>query len=110
MLDWIFILLLVIGIILVLLIVFEDFGIFWDTTFILTSILIMFILAISVMDIETPYTLYNATSGNIEEGFHSLQSTTSPFISYFFMMIATIMMIYFVGYILGPAIYKKWMR
>jgi len=100
----------VIGILLVLLIVFEDFGIFWDTTFILTSILIMFILAISVMDIETPYTLYNATSGAIEEGFHTAQSTTSPFISYFFMMIAVIMMIYFVGYILGPAIYKKWMR
>jgi len=110
MLDWLFIMLLVIGILLLLLIVFEDFGIYWDTIFIMLVIIIMWTLAASVMDIETPYTIYNATSGNIETGYHTTQSSIAPYISYLFMFFGTVMMIYFVGYILGPAIYKKWMR
>ena len=110
MLDWLFIMLLVLAILLVLLSVFENFGIFWDTTFLILSIILWFTLGASIMDIESPYTLYNATSGNVETGYHTVQSSVSPYLSYLFMFMGAVMIIYFVGYILGPAIRKKWMR
>jgi len=110
MLDWLFIMLLVISILLVLLSVEFDLGIYWNTVFIIVSILLFFILAASVMDIESPYSIYNATSGNIETGYHTVQSDVSPYLSYLFMLFGVVMVIYFVGYIFVPAIYKKWMR
>jgi hypothetical protein len=110
MLDWLFIILLVIAILLVLLVVFEDFGIYWDMIFILVSIIIFFTLSASIMDIETPYSLYNATSGNIETGYHTVQSDISPYLSYLFMFFGAVMVIYLVMYFLGPAIAKRWMR
>lgn len=110
MLDWLFIMLLVIAILLLLITIFDDLGIFWNSTFIIISIVIFLTLGASVMDIESPYSLYNATSGNIEEGYHTTQSSVAPYMSYLFMFFAVVMLIYFVAYILGPAIYKRWMR
>ena len=74
------------------------------------SILLWFLLAASIQEIEIPYQMYNGTSGNIETGYHVFSSPISPFMVYLFMGFGAIMTIYFVGYILGPAIAKKWMR
>lgn len=110
MIDWIFIMLLMLAILLMILTISTDFGVFWDIVFIMSSIIIWFTLAVSVMDLESPYTLYNATSGNIETGYHTTQSSVAPYISYLFILFGAVMMVYFVGYILGPAIKKAWMR
>lgn len=110
MLDWLFIMLLVIAVLLTLITIFEDLGIYWNSMFIITSIIIFLTLGASVMDIESPYSIYNATSGNIETNYHTTQSSVAPYLSYLFMFFAIAMVIYFVGYILGPAIMKKWMR
>ena len=77
MLDWLFIILLVIAVLMILLVISTDLGIFWDTIFILSSIIIFFTLGASVMDIESPYTIYNATSGNVETGYHTVQSSVA---------------------------------
>ena len=110
MLDWLFIILLVLAILFVLINIEFDLGIFWNVVLILSSIIIFFTLAASVMYIESPYSIYNATSGDIETGYHITQSTISPYISYLFIFFGAVMMIYFVGYIFVPAILKKWMR
>jgi len=110
MLDWLFIMFFVIAVLFILLVLTTDFGIFWDVVFILGSIIIFFTLSASVMYIESPYSIYNATSGNIETGYHTLQSDVSPYISYMFIFFGAVMIIYFVGYIFSTAIYKKWMR
>ncbi len=110
MLDWIFIILLMMAILFTILSIVTDWGIFWNVVFIIGAIILFFTLGGGVMDIETPYTMYNSTSGNIEEGFHTTQSSTSPYISYVFNFMAIVMMLYFVGYIFYPAIKKAWMR
>jgi len=110
MLDWLFIMLLVLTIILTLMSIEFDLGIFWNITFITISMILWLLLAASIQEIEIPYQMYNATSGNIETGYHIFSSPISPYLMYLFFMFAAIMLIYFVGYILGPAIMKKWMR
>jgi len=102
--------LLVFAILFVLLSIEFDFGPYWNVIFILTSVVIFFLLAASVMEIEIPWQMYNATSGNVETGYHTFSSPISPYLSYLFMLFGIVMMIYFVGYILGPAIMKKIMR
>ena len=110
MLDWLFIMLLVIAILLILLCIEFEFGPFWDMILPTICITLLFILGASVMDIESPYSIYNGTSGQIETGYHTVQSDVSPYISYLFSMIGIIMVIYFIGYVLFPALHKKWMR
>jgi len=111
MLDWLFIILLVLAILFVLISIEFDLGIYWNIIMILSSIIIFFTLAASVMDIESPYSIYNATSGNIETGYHVTQSSISPYISYLFMFFGAVMLIYFVGYVFIPVILKnKWLR
>jgi len=110
MLDWIFIILLMIALLFTILCIVTDWGIFWNVVFIIGAIILYTTLAAGVMSIETPYTMYNSTSGNIEEGFHTTQSSVSPYISYVFYFMSIVMMIYFVGYIFYPAIKKAWMR
>lgn len=110
MLDWLFMMLFVVCIILTLLCIEFDLGIFWNTGFITMSIILWYLLAASIMQIEIPYQMYNGTSGNIETGYHTFSSPVSPYIVYLFTAFGSIMMIYFIGYILGPAIAKKWMR
>ena len=115
MLDWMFIMLLVIAIVLTLLVIFDfkmgyDLGIFWNSAFITLSIILWFTLAASQMEIEIPYQMYNATSGFIETGYHIFRSPISPYISYFFSGMGMIMMVYFVMYIYYMAIKKPWVR
>lgn len=110
MLDWLFIILLMMAIMFTLLSIITDWGIYWNVVFIIGAIILFFTLGAGIMSIETPYTMYNATSGNIEEGFHTTQSSVSPYMAYVFNFMAIAMMLYFVGYIFYPAIKKAWMR
>ena len=97
MLDWIFIMLLVIAVLLILMsIEFQENG-FWCLISIVLSATIFYILALSIMEIEIPWQMYNATSGNIETGYHTFSSPVSPFLVYIFAGLGTIMMIYLVA-------------
>ena len=81
-----------------------DMETFWNFTFILIDIVLWFLLAAGIMELERPWTAYNATSGVVESGYEIFTSPLSPYLTYFFSMMGTIMVIYFVGYLLGPAI------
>ena len=81
MIDWIFIVLLMIALLFTILSIVTDWGIYWNVVFIIGSTILYLALAGGVMSIETPYTIYNSTSGNIEEGFHTTQSNVSPYMT-----------------------------
>ena len=113
MLDWMFIILLIMAIIFMILALEHYKDKFWSVIFTLIDTVIWFILAASVLEIERGWQMYNASSGQIETGIHIISSKVSPELVYFFMMFGAIMMIYGIGYILGPLIYethfkKKW--
>ena len=107
MVDWLFIMFLVIAFLLTLLVLILDLEFFWKTTFVMIAIVLWFLLAASIMEIEIPYTAFNSTSGQIETGSHIFSSKISPYIVYFFQMIAIILMIYFVAYIFGPELMDR---
>jgi len=95
MIDWMFIIILMFAFIFMLFsIVFEDK--FWKTTFIVVDIFLWFLLAATVMEIEIPYTAYNATSGQLEDGYHVFTGKVGVYLPYFFAMFASIMIIFFV--------------
>jgi len=107
MIDWMFIMFVLMAIMFMMLAIqYHDKSIFWCTTFTLIDTVIWFLLAASVLEIEMPYALYNVSSNNVETGIQIYTSKVAPEMVYFFMLMGTIMMIYGVGYILGPTIYK----
>ena len=110
MLDWLFMFFFVIAILLFFICITQDLGVYWNTILVLLNIIIWYILSASVMTIEIPYEIYNASSSQIETGYHNFTSPVSFYLVYFFMLMAVIMIFYFIGYILYPAIYQKWMR
>lgn len=67
---------------------------FWGFVFILVSTVMWFILAASILETETTYEMFNATSGNIETGIHRYTSKTAPEMVYFFQMMAIVSMIF----------------
>jgi len=70
---------------------------FWNLICIVLSIVIFFILSLSVHEITEPYQIYNATSGNIETGYQTIHLIENTLLSYIFMGLAVIMMIYFIA-------------
>lgn len=110
MLESLFIILFVLAILLMLICIEVDWGIFWNSTFIVVDIVLWFLLAASVMEIERPYEMYNATSGFIETGYHTFSSPISPYLTYFFSLFGIIMMIYFVMYYFYEISKKKWLK
>ena len=83
---------------------------FWSFILTLLSTVIWFILAASILETETPYQLFNATSGNIETGVHTYSSKVSPEMVYFFQMMAIIMFLFniFVSYLGLAGVVKSW--
>jgi len=59
------------------------------------------------MEIEIPYQMYNATSGNIESGYHVFTSPISPFITYLLAGFGVIMTIYLVAMVFDKYINYK---
>ena len=110
MIDWLFVMFLMLAILFATVSIFHDSGFFWNIIFILISIILFFILAVGIMSIETPYQMYNATSGNIETGYHTYYLIENIWYSYLFYMFAVIMMIYSVAYVyiyIGERDYMK---
>lgn len=96
MLDWMFIILFVLAVLLIL-IAIADFSAFWSLTSITMSIVIWFILGLGVLRMETEYTVYNVTSEQIESGLHSYTPVTNVFISYLFSYMFTgVLIIYLI--------------
>lgn len=108
--ELLFVVFLMMAILFMLMCIELDFGIFWNATFILTDIILWLLLAASVMMIERPYEMYNATSGLIETSYHTFQSPVSPYISYLFGLFSIIMIIYFWMYLYYEISKKKWLK
>lgn len=115
MIDWMFIIFILMAILFMMLAIEyrHSESKFWCVTFIFIDSVIWYLLAASVLEIEMPFALYNASSNNIETGSHIFTSKVAPEMLYFFMMMGSIMVVYGVGYIFGPLIYevifkKKW--
>lgn len=94
MMELMFIMLLVFAILFIVFAIEFEHNSFWNLISIVLSAVLWFILALSVMQIERPYEIYNASSGVVETGYHTFTSPVSPFISYIFMGMGVIMMIY----------------
>jgi formate hydrogenlyase subunit 3/multisubunit Na+/H+ antiporter MnhD subunit len=93
MLDIIFIVLVVFAILLMLYAISER-----NTALCIIDSIFWFILALfMIQGIETPYTMFNSTSGNIESGMNIVTSNLSP-ISYLFMGLGAIMFILFITF------------
>ncbi len=104
MLDWMFALLFMLGILFIIISLANQSNAFWNIVPLVFAIALFFILALSQMEIEIPYTIFNASSGNIETGYQTFTSPISPFLSYIFVAIAILLMIYLVA-----MIYDKYM-
>jgi len=100
MLETMWIILLIIAIILILVIAdleFNDFPYYWPLMLTLLDIIIWFVLAASVFEIESPWEMYNVSSNSIETGIYIVSSKVSPEMSYFCLMMAVSMSMY-MGY------------
>jgi len=95
MLDIIAIILILLAIILMIYGISERSILFTFITAVLWLIIALFML----QGIEVPYQMYNATSGNIETGVHTIQTNLDP-LSYLFMGFGAIMFIVTVTFML----------
>lgn len=90
-------------IIAILLILFAIILLFYAITerspaFCLLDAILWLILAVILLQgIETPYQMYNASSGNIETGVHTIKDNLIP-ITYLFEGVAIIMFILFITF------------
>ena len=98
-----FILLFALAILMVLLSIGLQDVPYWNLMCIFLSIVLFMILAAGVYEIEVPYTAFNATSGQIEDGITSVYSETNIYLSYLFWMFAVIMFVYFIAMVFDAA-------
>jgi len=102
MLDWMFMLFVVIAVIFIFLsITLSENEPFWKILFITLSSVMWFILALSNLNIETPYTLYNSTTGITEMEYSPYIDEGSLYLTYFFGLMAVLCMIYLIVLIFG---------
>ena len=64
---------------------------------IITAILWLIIAVFMLQGVEVPYEMFNATSGNIESGVHTIQTNLDP-LSYLFTGFGAVMFILFVTF------------
>lgn len=98
MLDWMFILLLIMAVLFMLLSVEKHEDFFWCITFSLVDIVLWYILSGAVLEIEVPYQIYNISSGAIETGVDKITTETNIALTNLFQMFAFIMMVFSVVY------------
>ena len=96
MLDWMFVCVLILAILLMLMIIMfeDDIQPQWLIGLVILDVMIWWSLASGQFEIEQPYQMYNATSGQIETGYHIFSSKTSPALFYIFLAPGVIMFIY----------------
>lgn len=100
-----FIMLLIFAILLMICSIQLENHAFWNIIMIVVSVPLWFILGLAQMEIEIPYQIFNNSSGNIETSYQVFTSPISPFLTYFFMGIGLIMMIYLIA-----MVYDKWIN
>ena len=104
-----FVILLVIAILLLMFAVGFDDNPFWNLTSIVLGIPIWFILGLGQLELEESYVAYNASSGAIESGTEIIFSDISPYLSYIFMIIGILLMIYLIAMVFDHWYnYKNW--
>lgn len=106
MIDWMFAIFFILAFIMIVLIIEYHNDKFWGAMFTVLDIVIWFILAVSVLEIETPSMQYNATSGAYESVMMAYTSNVAPELVYFFYMMALIMFVFFVGYFMFAPVYE----
>ncbi|GAG93174.1 unnamed protein product [marine sediment metagenome] len=96
MIDWMFIVILLLGFLFMFLGVeyYRENEKFWAWTFTIISMVTWFFLAGATLEIERPYEMFNVTSGQLETGIHVITSKTSPEQLYFFMLLGIIMFLF----------------
>lgn len=67
------------------------------TIFTLVSTVLWFLLAATAIYIETPYQLYNNSSGAIETGLHGYGGQAAVSMMYFYILMGAIMIFYGLG-------------
>lgn len=100
MLETMWIILFIVAIILMFIIAdleYNDFPYYWPLMFTLLDVIVWFVLAASIFEIEKPWSMYNVSSSNIETGIHIVSSKVSPEMSMFCTMMGVAMSMYF-GY------------
>lgn len=110
MLETIFILLLIFAILLIIMAIEYHDNAFWELVFIVLDVPLWFILALSNMQIERPWEMYNTSSQQIETGIHTVTSPISPYLTYFFMGIGLVMMVYMIAVLFGSVYEKSWRK
>lgn len=109
MIDWLFIIFLVLAFLMIILSMVFDDNAFWNISFITVGCVLWLILALSVMEIEIPYEFYNATSGNLETGYHLYTSPISPYLTYLFLLFFILNLIYLIAMVFDKWYnYKNW--
>ena len=106
MIDWMFAIFLLMAFLLIVLIIQYHDDVFWGAMFTILDIVMWFVLAASVLEIEAPTFMYNSTIGAYEPVLKSFYSVIAPELLYFFYMMAIIMVIFFVGYFMFAPLYK----
>lgn len=97
MLTDLWVILLVVAILLIIIIAvfeYDEYPVYWCIMLSLLDIILWFILAASVAEWEEPWTMFNATSGNVEYGMNIVSSKICPELTYFCMMMAGVMTLY----------------
>jgi len=97
MLDWLFIMLLVIAVLLIIMSIEYEGNPFWNLITCILSTVLWFILALGVLRLDTPYQIFNSTSGNLETGMHSYTVPGDIYIAYIFIALGVLTMIYFIA-------------
>jgi uncharacterized membrane protein HdeD (DUF308 family) len=102
MLDWMFMLFIVIGIIFIIMsLATDEEEAFWKILFIVLAASIFFILALTNLNIETAYPAYNATTGATTMEYSPYIDESSTYLTYFFGLMGCLCMIYMIILMFG---------
>ena len=95
MLDWMFLIFILLAVFFIVLSLYtSDEEAFWKIMFIILATVIWFILALMNLNIVTPYSVYNSTTGNTTMGYSPYIDESSTYLSYFFGLMGVLCMIY----------------
>ena len=95
MLDWMFLILLILAVFfLILSIYLDETEPFWKITTIVLATVIFFVLALSNLNIETAYPSYNSTTGVTTMKYDQYISESSTYLTYFFGLMGVLCIIY----------------
>lgn len=109
MLIYLWIIFLIIAILFMYTVIVKDYGFYWNTVFIMFSIILFFVLAAGIMDLEFPYTVIQ-TDNTVVNGLHHIYSDVNITMSYFFYGLAVVMIIFYIVYVYTYIGNKTWFK